>query len=59
MNSGALRAQAVAAMAARGVDEALIGQVVDTFYVRNWSGELITDDFHRAEVQRAVLHAIG
>ena len=34
-------------------------EVVDTFYVRNWSGELITDDFHRAEVQRAVLHAIG
>ncbi len=34
-------------------------EVVDTFYVRNWKGELITDDFHRAEVQRAVLHAIG
>ncbi len=34
-------------------------EVVDTFYVRNWSGELITDEFHRAEVQRAVLHAIG
>jgi [protein-PII] uridylyltransferase len=33
--------------------------VVDTFYVRSWSGELITDAFHRAEIQRAVLHAIG
>lgn len=33
--------------------------VVDTFYVRNWSGELITDAFHRTEIERAVLHAIG
>ena len=33
--------------------------VVDTFYVRNWSGELITDAFHRIEIERAVLHAIG
>jgi [protein-PII] uridylyltransferase len=34
-------------------------EVVDTFYVRSWSGELITDAFHRAEIERAVLHAIG
>ena len=32
-------------------------EVVDTFYVRNWSGELITDPFHRQEIERAVLHA--
>jgi [protein-PII] uridylyltransferase len=34
-------------------------EVVDTFYVRNWSGALVTDSFHRAEIERAVLHAIG
>ena len=34
-------------------------EVVDTFYVRSWSGELITDAFHRTEIERAVLHAIG
>jgi [protein-PII] uridylyltransferase len=34
-------------------------EVVDTFYVRSWSGELITDPFHRAEIERAILHAIG
>jgi [protein-PII] uridylyltransferase len=34
-------------------------EVVDTFYVRNWSGELITDSFHRQEIERAVLHAIA
>ena len=33
-------------------------EVVDTFYVRSWSGELITDAFHRSEIERAVLHAI-
>ena len=33
-------------------------EVVDTFYVRTWSGELVTDDFHRAEIVRAVLHAV-
>ena len=37
-----------------------IGQeVVDTFYVRSWSGELVTDAFHRIEIERALLHAIG
>ncbi len=34
-------------------------EVVDTFYVRDWSGALITDPAHRAEIERAVLHAIG
>lgn len=34
-------------------------EVVDTFYVRSWSGGLITDEFHRTEIERAVLHAIG
>jgi [protein-PII] uridylyltransferase len=33
-------------------------EVVDTFYVRTWSGELVTDPFHRGEVERAVLHAV-
>jgi [protein-PII] uridylyltransferase len=32
--------------------------VVDTFYVRNWAGKLVTDGFHRAEIERAVLYAI-
>jgi [protein-PII] uridylyltransferase len=34
-------------------------EVVDTFYVRNWSGASITDALHRDEIERAVLHAIG
>ena len=34
-------------------------EVVDTFYVRNWAGALITDALHRKEIERAVLHAIG
>lgn len=34
-------------------------EVVDTFYVRNWSGELITDPLHRREIERAVLHAVA
>ena len=34
-------------------------EVVDTFYVRTWSGELVTDEFHRAEIERAVLHAVA
>jgi [protein-PII] uridylyltransferase len=33
-------------------------EVVDTFYVRTWSGELVTDEFHRAEIERAVLQAV-
>jgi [protein-PII] uridylyltransferase len=34
-------------------------EVVDTFYVRNWSSELITDPTHRVEIERAVLHAVA
>ncbi len=34
-------------------------EVVDTFYVRTWSGELVTGEFHRAEIERAVLHAVS
>jgi [protein-PII] uridylyltransferase len=34
-------------------------ELVDTFYVRNWSDELVTDGYHRAEIERAILHAIA
>ena len=34
-------------------------EVVDTFYVRTAAGSMVTDDFHRGEIERAVLHAIG
>ena len=34
-------------------------QVIDTFYVRTRSDGLLVDPFHRAEVERAVLHAVG
>ncbi|MAT04846.1 MAG: [protein-PII] uridylyltransferase [Acidimicrobiaceae bacterium] len=34
-------------------------EVIDTFYVRDWNGNRITDAGHRAEIERAVLHAIG
>ena len=34
-------------------------EVVDTFYVRNWSGDRIDDAHHRAEIERAVLHAVS
>ncbi len=33
-------------------------EVVDTFYVRTSGGDLVTDEFHRDEVRRAVLHAV-
>ncbi|MEX2626950.1 MAG: ACT domain-containing protein, partial [Ilumatobacteraceae bacterium] len=33
-------------------------EVVDTFYVRTSGGELVTDELHRDEVRRAVLHAV-
>jgi [protein-PII] uridylyltransferase len=33
--------------------------VVDTFYVRRGDGRLVVDEFHRAEIERAVLHAVG
>jgi [protein-PII] uridylyltransferase len=34
-------------------------EVVDTFYVRTLAGQLVTDEFHRGEIQRAVVHAVG
>ena len=34
-------------------------EVVDTFYVRNWSGDRIDDPLHRAEIERAVLDAVS
>lgn len=34
-------------------------EVVDSFYVRTWSGAKLTDPFHRAEVERALLHALS
>lgn len=33
-------------------------EVVDTFYVRTSTGAKLTDPFHRAEVERALLHAV-
>jgi [protein-PII] uridylyltransferase len=33
-------------------------EVVDTFYVRTRRGTPLTDEFHRGEVQRAVLHVV-
>lgn len=33
--------------------------VVDSFYVRTSDGAKVIDAFHRAEVERAVLHAVG
>ncbi|WP_420451439.1 [protein-PII] uridylyltransferase [Ilumatobacter sp.] len=34
-------------------------EVVDTFYVRTWSGELVNGVEHRGEIRRALLHAVG
>ena len=34
-------------------------EVVDTFYVRTSAGDLVTDKFHRKEIQRALLHAVA
>jgi [protein-PII] uridylyltransferase len=34
-------------------------EVVDTFYVRTFDGGLVTDQFHRREIERAVLYAVG
>lgn len=34
-------------------------EVVDTFYVRNWANELVTDPAHRAEITRAILFAVA
>jgi [protein-PII] uridylyltransferase len=33
--------------------------VVDSFYVRTSDGAKVTDRYHRAEIERAVLHAVG
>ncbi len=34
-------------------------EVVDTFYVRAAGGALVTDPFHRKEIERALLHAVS
>lgn len=34
-------------------------EVVDTFYVRRADGQLVTDPFHRGEIERALLHAVA
>ena len=34
-------------------------RVVDSFYVRTGAGEKITDPAHLAEVERAILYALG
>ena len=34
-------------------------EVVDTFYVRTRSGDLVTNGPHRKEIQKAVLHAVS
>ena len=34
-------------------------EVVDTFYVQGANGRLITDPFHRTEIERAVVHAVS
>jgi [protein-PII] uridylyltransferase len=33
--------------------------VVDSFYVRTSEGAKVTDSYHRAEIERALLHAVG
>jgi [protein-PII] uridylyltransferase len=33
--------------------------VIDSFYVRTSGGEKVTDTYHRAEIERALLHAVG
>jgi [protein-PII] uridylyltransferase len=33
--------------------------VVDSFYVRTSEGAKVTDTYHRAEIERALLHAVG
>jgi [protein-PII] uridylyltransferase len=34
-------------------------EVVDTFYVRTSDGKKLVDEFHRTEVERALLFAVG
>ena len=33
--------------------------VIDSFYVRTSNGATVTDKYHRAEIERALLHAVG
>lgn len=33
--------------------------VIDSFYVRTSNGSKVTDTYHRAEIERALLHAVG
>ena len=33
--------------------------VIDSFYVRTSDGAKVTDAYHRAEIERALLHAVG
>ena len=33
--------------------------VVDTFYVQGQNGRRVTDEFHRREIERAILHAVS
>jgi [protein-PII] uridylyltransferase len=33
--------------------------VVDSFYVRTSDGAKVTDQYHRTEIERALLHAVG
>jgi [protein-PII] uridylyltransferase len=39
--------------------QTIADEVVDTFYVRTLAGRLVTDAFHRGEIERAVIHAVG
>ena len=39
--------------------QTIADEVVDTFYVRTLAGRLVTDAFHRGEIERAVVHAVG
>ena len=39
--------------------QTIADEVVDTFYVRTLAGRVVTDEFHRAEIERAVVHAVG
>ena len=33
--------------------------VIDSFYVRTSNGAKVTDRYHRVEIERALLHAVG
>ena len=34
-------------------------EVVDSFYVRTADRQKVTDEFHREEIERAILHAVA